>query len=62
MTEREYRQKLNELDRLLNDPAAPLGPAKAWSLLPGIATRTAKFSSQKQAERERATHLEITSA
>ena len=37
MTDAEYERKLHEIDRLLNDPAAPLDPAKIWSLLAEIA-------------------------
>ena len=33
----EYAWKLEELDRLLNDPAVPMEPAKVWSLLAEIA-------------------------
>ena len=33
MTETDYQHKLDELDRLLNDPDAPLEPAQVWSLL-----------------------------
>ena len=37
MTESEYARKLDELDRLLNDPDVPMEPAKVWSLLVEIA-------------------------
>ncbi|HTI83196.1 MAG TPA: hypothetical protein VL614_22305 [Acetobacteraceae bacterium] len=37
MTQTEYEQKLDEVDRLLNDPSAPADPAKVWSLLAEIA-------------------------
>jgi hypothetical protein len=37
MTESEYARKLDELDRLLNDPDVPMEPAKVWSLLAEIA-------------------------
>jgi hypothetical protein len=33
MTEEQYARKLNELDRLLNDPDVPMQPARIWSLL-----------------------------
>jgi hypothetical protein len=36
MTESEYARKLDELDRLLNDPDVPMEPAKVWSLLAEI--------------------------
>jgi hypothetical protein len=37
MTDAEYARKLDELDRLLNDPGVPMEPAKVWSLLAEIA-------------------------
>jgi hypothetical protein len=37
MTEAEYAGKLDELDRLLNDPDVPMQPARVWSLLAEIA-------------------------
>ncbi len=37
MTETDYRRKLNELNRLLNDPEAPLQPQLVWTLLAEIA-------------------------
>ena len=43
MTEAEYAQTLDELDRLLNDPTIPMDPAKVWSLLADI---TEHFVSQ----------------
>lgn len=39
MTESEYATKLDELDRLLNDPDVPMEPSKVWSLLAEIAQR-----------------------
>ncbi len=39
MTETEYARKLDELDRLLNDPDVPIQPARVWSLLAEIAER-----------------------
>jgi hypothetical protein len=36
MTDTDYSQKLEELDRLLNDPDAPIQPARVWSLLAEI--------------------------
>ncbi len=33
MTESDYRTKLDELDRLLNDPDVPMEPGRVWSLL-----------------------------
>lgn len=39
MTETDYARKLDELDRLLNDPDVPIEPARVWSLLAEIAQR-----------------------
>lgn len=39
MTETDYAHKLDELDRLLNDPDAPMEPDRVWSLLAEIAQR-----------------------
>lgn len=36
MTDHEYARKLDELDRLLNDPDVPMDPARVWSLLAGL--------------------------
>lgn len=36
MTDDEYASKLDELDRLLNDPDVPMQPARIWSLLAEI--------------------------
>ncbi len=33
MTERDYHSKLEELDRLLNDPDVAMEPSRVWSLL-----------------------------
>jgi len=33
MTESEYASKLDELERLLNDPDVPMQPSRVWSLL-----------------------------
>ena len=39
MTERDFATKLDELDRLLNDPDAPMQPARVWTLLAEVASR-----------------------
>jgi hypothetical protein len=39
MTDRDYELKLDELDRLLNDPDATMEPSKVWSLLAEISHR-----------------------
>ena len=36
MADSEYDRKLDELDRLLNDPDSPMEPSKVWSLLAEI--------------------------
>jgi hypothetical protein len=36
MTENEYARKLDELERLLNDPDVPMDPSRIWSLLADI--------------------------
>ena len=33
MTDRDYNQKITEIDTLLNDPTTPLEPARVWTLL-----------------------------
>ena len=38
MTE-EHAAKLEEVERLLNDPEVPMEPARVWSLLAEIAVR-----------------------
>lgn len=45
MTDAEYSRKLDELDRLLNDPDVPMEPAKVWSLLAEIAQRDMTLSA-----------------
>lgn len=39
MTDQEYARKLEELDRLLNDPDVPMQPDRVWSLLAEISQR-----------------------
>jgi hypothetical protein len=39
MTEEQYARKLDELDRLLNDPDVPMQPARIWSLLAEVSER-----------------------
>ena len=39
MTDADYASKLEELDRLLNDPEVPMEPARVWSLLAEISVR-----------------------
>ena len=44
MTELDYRLKLDELDRLLNDPDVPMEPARIWSLLAELSEHTSRRS------------------
>jgi hypothetical protein len=37
VSKQEYERKLAEIDRILNDPAASLDPARVWALLADIA-------------------------
>ena len=37
MTSTDYLRKLDEIDRLLNDPDTAMEPARIWSLLAEIA-------------------------
>lgn len=39
MSNAELDEKLDELDRILNDPEVPMEPARVWSLLAEIAGR-----------------------
>ena len=39
LSESEYDARLDELDRILNDPEVPMEPARVWSLLAEIAGR-----------------------
>ena len=39
MTETEINRKLDELDRLINDPAVPMQPHRIWDLLAEVADR-----------------------
>lgn len=36
MSNSEYARKLDELDRLLNDPDVPMQPDRIWSLLADV--------------------------
>lgn len=39
MTETEFTAKLDELDRLLNDPEVRMDPDRVWALLAEITAR-----------------------
>jgi hypothetical protein len=49
VTEFDYARKLDELDRLLNDPDAPMEPSKVWSLLAEIAAYDLRATAQEDA-------------
>jgi hypothetical protein len=38
----EYSRKLNELDRLVNDPDVPIQPGRIWSLLADVSRHEAE--------------------
>ncbi len=48
MTADDYRRKLDELDRLLNDPDMPLQPDRVWSLLAEVSRPEAIPADQQQ--------------
>ncbi len=39
MSQADYDRKLDELDRLLNDPDVPMEPDRVWALLAEVAGR-----------------------
>ena len=39
MTEREFQAKLDELERLLNDPEVRMDPHRVWTLLAEISAQ-----------------------
>jgi hypothetical protein len=47
MTDVEYSRKLEELDRLLNDPTVPMQPDRIWSLLEDVSGRKAPSPGYK---------------
>jgi hypothetical protein len=53
MTETEYRRKLSEVDRLLNDPEHSLDPNQVWSLLADIAAHADPPSGTPQQPQDR---------
>ena len=44
MSTAEYSLKLDELDRLLNDPDVPMQPDRIWSLLADVSAARSNFS------------------
>lgn len=45
MTDLDYARKLEELDRLLNDPDVPMQPERVWSLLAEISEHDIETST-----------------
>jgi hypothetical protein len=41
MTQKDLEQKLDEVERLLNDPDVQLEPSRVWLLLDEVAARNA---------------------
>jgi hypothetical protein len=48
MSTAEYSRKLDELDRLLNDPDVPMQPDRIWSLLADVARQLALSGSAER--------------
>ncbi len=49
MTETDYARKLDEVERLLNDPDVRMEPARVWTLLAEIAQREAAVAGAVRA-------------
>ena len=49
MTDVDYDCKLQELERILNDPDSKMEPARVWSLLAEISQEAAEASVQQSA-------------
>jgi hypothetical protein len=49
MTDRDYTLKLDELDRLLNDPDSPMDPSKVWTLLAEVSHHDLKNEAPRPA-------------
>jgi hypothetical protein len=52
MSSAEYDSKLDELDRLLNDPDSKMDPSKVWSLLAEVSQAEAADSSGEAAPKQ----------
>jgi hypothetical protein len=50
MTDQEHARKLDELDRLLNDPDVPMQPHRVWSLLAEISRYYMDAETGKQSD------------
>jgi hypothetical protein len=49
MTDTEYSVKLDELDRLLNDPDVPMQPNRIWALLADLSHRDLRHTASSPA-------------
>lgn len=50
MSDAEYSRKLDELDRLLNDPDVPMQPDRIWSLLADVSRPEAAVTASAISE------------
>lgn len=57
MTDADYRRKLDELDRLLNDADAPMQPKRVWTLLAEISHHDLPADSWARCAREEGERL-----
>jgi hypothetical protein len=48
VTDRDYKLKLDELDRLLNDPDSPMDPSKVWVLLAEVSRHAINEAPRSQ--------------
>jgi len=52
MSDAEYDSKLDELDRLLNDPDSKMDPSKVWTLLAEVSQAEATVASGATASKQ----------
>jgi len=48
MTDTDYSRKLDELDRLLNDPDVPMQPDRIWRLLADVSRPALPATTRKR--------------
>jgi len=48
MTDADYNRKLDELDRLFNDPDVPMQPDRIWFLLADVSRPARPAADQRQ--------------
>ncbi len=53
MTATDYDRKLDEFDRLLNDPDAPIVPSRVWTLLAEITQQDISLAAAARAAEAR---------